>query len=365
MLKKIAAGGAALAAALLLYLLLWPVPIEPVAWEPPPNPGYTGPHAENQRLQSLEALAIGDHHGPEGVAVDAGGRIYVATHEGWIVRLASDGTSPERFAETGGRPLGLDFDGEGNLLVADAFKGLLSIAPDAKVRTLATVADGIPIRYADDVAAAQDGRIYFSDASTKFGAEEWGGTLAASVLEIIEHRRHGRLLVYDPRTGTATTVLDGLSFANGVAVSPDQRFVLVNETGRYRVLRVWLDGPKAGTSEPFVEALPGFPDNITAGRDGRFWVGLVSPRNPIVDALAGRPFLRKVVQRLPELLKPKPVAYGHLIALDAQGRVVQDLQDPEGGYPMTTGAVETDDYLYVSSLTAPVLGRLPKSRAGL
>ena len=31
--------------------------------------------------------------------------------------------------------------------------------------------------------------------------------------------------------------MDGLVFANGVAISHDQNSVLVNETGKYRVLR--------------------------------------------------------------------------------------------------------------------------------
>ena len=31
--------------AIVLYFVAWPVPVEPVAWEAPPNPGYTGPFA--------------------------------------------------------------------------------------------------------------------------------------------------------------------------------------------------------------------------------------------------------------------------------------------------------------------------------
>ena len=159
--------------------------------------------------------------------------------------------------------------------------------------------------------------------------------------------------------------MKGLNFANGVAISADQRFVLVNETGTYRVIRYWLTGPKEGTAEPFIEALPGFPDNISTGRGGRFWVALVSPRNALLDNLAGKPFLRKVIQRLPAFLRPQAVAYGHIIAVDAEGRVVQDLQDPEGGYPINTSVTETDEYLYIGSLVTPVLARLSKTQAGL
>ncbi len=347
------------------YFAFWPVPIEPCAWQAPPDPGYTGKFAPNERLKGLELLKIADCHGPEAVAIDSQGRIYATSHEGFIVRLQQDGSKPERWVNTKGRPLGIDFDNKGNLIVADAYRGLLSVAPDGSVTELATVADGIPIRYADDVAVAADGKIYFSDASTKFGAEDFGGTMEGSLLDIMEHGGNGRLLCYDPTTGKATAVLRGLNFANGVAVSHDQTYVLVNETGNYRVVRYWLEGPKKGNSEPLIERLPGFPDNITRGLDGRFWVALISPRNKFVDSCSDKPFIRKMIQRMPQFIRPKAVAYGHIIAIDGNGQVLEDLQDPNTMYPQNTSVRETKDFLYIGSLVAPALARLPKARAGL
>ncbi|MBU2547097.1 MAG: SMP-30/gluconolactonase/LRE family protein [Proteobacteria bacterium] len=365
MIRKVLYLLLALVVLLVAYLLFWPVPVEPVAWQAPPDPGYSGPFARNTRLKGIETLSIGDTHGPEDVALDGTGRIYAATHEGLIVRLQADGTGPEKWAKTGGRPLGIDFDGQGNLIVADAYRGLLSISEDGRVTLLTDQADGLPILYADDVDVAANGKIYFSDASTRFGAKEFGGTLEASLFEIMEHGASGRLLVYDPATRKTATVHKGFAFANGVAVSPDQNFVLVNDTGSYRVVRVWIDGPKKGQAEDFSGPLPAFPDNISTGLNGRFWVALVSPRNPLVDQLAGKPFVRKILQRMPASLRPKAVAYGHIIALDREGKVVQDLQDPNGGYPINTSVTETTDYLYIGSLITPVLGRLPKAKAGI
>jgi len=293
------------------------------------------------------------------------GRIYTATHEGHIVRLHPDGSNPEIWADTGGRPLGIDFDARGRLIVADAYRGLLMVSKNGKVTKLATVAEGIPIKYADDVDVAANGLIYFSDASTKFGAREYGGTYTASLLDIMEHGGHGRLLAYDPADRRARTLLTGLNFANGVAVAHDQASVLVNETGSYRVLRYWIDGPRQGQSEPVIEALPGFPDNLSTGMNGRYWVALIAPRNDLLDSLADKPFVRKIIQRLPAFLRPKAVPYGHVIALNQNGQVVFDLQDPTGAYPKTTGATETADYLYIGSLTAPEMRRLPKKTIGL
>ena len=355
----------AILALAVIYFLAWPVPIDPMPWQAPPNPGYNPPFAVNDRLNALETFDLGGRHGPEDIAVDTEGRIYAATHEGVIVRLDEDGGNPTPWAETGGRPLGIDFDGAGNLIVAAAFRGLLSIGRDGNLILLTDEVNGDLIRYADDVDVATDGKIYFSDASTRFGAREWGGTYEASLLDLMEHSSSGRLLVYDPATGKTEILLANISFANGVAVAPDQSFVLVVETGAYRVIRYWLAGPRAGQSEPLIEALPSFPDNVSAGMDGRFWVALVSPRNFIIDALADKPFWRKVIQRMPLALRPGAVAYGHIIAIDAGGKVVADLQDPHGGNPMNTSVTESAKYLYIGSLVTPVLARLPKAVAGL
>ena len=365
MARKFRAAVGVILALVAVYFLFWPVPVSPVAWQAPPDPGYVGPFTRNERLKGLETLPIGDNHGPETVALDADGRIYASTHEGRIVRLQADGSRPENWVTTGGRPLGIRFDPAGNLIVADAFRGLLRIAPDRTVTVLATEADGKPILYANGVDVAADGTIYFSDASTKFGASQWGGTYPASLLDILEHGAHGRLLVYDPRTRMATSLVTGLSFANGVALAHDQSYVLVNETGTYRVLRHWIAGSRRGTTEPLIENLPGFPDNLSAGLDGRFWLALISPRNTLVDQLSDAPFARRMIQRLPTFVRPKAVAYGHVVAIDGAGRVLASLQDPDGRYRLTTGATEARDYIYVGSLVMPALGQLPKSRAGL
>ncbi len=350
---------------IIIYLLAWPVPIDPVGWEAPPNPGYTGDFTVNERLEAIETFSIGDNVGPEAVAADSEGRVYASTQEGRIVRLQSDGSAVANWADTFGRPLGMEFDAAGNLIVADAIRGLLSIAPDGSVTALVTEADGIPIRYANELDVAPDGRIYFSESSNKFAPADWAGTYRAAVLDLMEHGGHGRLLVYDPETASATTVLDGINHANGVAVAHDGSFVLVAETGGYRVIRIWLYGPLVGTIEPFIDELPGFPDNITRGLDGRYWIAFVSPRNTIIDRLSGRPFLRKVVQRLPSFLHPAAIHYGHVIAVDGDGRVVADLQDPAGAYPTITEARETEGHLWLGSLTAPSLARISTKDAGI
>lgn len=356
---------ATLIATLIGYLLLWPVPVDPVAWQAPVDQGYVGDFASNQRLAGAEIAHQTSITGAEDIVMDTAGRLYFASHDGQILRLTDWYSEVEVFATTGGRPLGMEFDGDGQLIVADAYQGLLRIAPDGTVTVLTNQVDGSPIAYADDLDIAADGRIYFSDASSKFGAAAFAGSYAASLLDIMEHGGHGRLLRYDPATGVTDVVLSGLEFANGVAMSADQQSVLVVETGLYRVLRVYVAGPREGVVEVVIDNLPGFPDNINRAADSEhFWLGLVSPRAAALDKLAPYPWLRRVVQRLPSSMRPQASSYGHVVKINSAGEVVDNLQDPAGAYPQTTGVLETADYWYISSLTAAGVARLPRPQQG-
>ncbi|WP_345195323.1 SMP-30/gluconolactonase/LRE family protein [Kistimonas scapharcae] len=344
-----------------LYLVAWPVPVTPVAWQAPDNPGYTGDFAANSELSSLETLTLEGRDGPEDLAMDQQGRIYAGVKDGTILRIIPGG-KVERWAETSGRPLGLGFDSKDNLLVADAYRGLLSFDPSGRKTVLADQVDGQPLVYANAVDEGPDGTLYFSESSVKFGAEASGGTYEASLLDLMEHGGHGRLLAFDPATGEVRELVNGLNFANGVAVSHDGRSVLVNETGGYRVLRYWLEGDKAGTVDVVIDNLPGFPDNLSKGQNGRYWIGLASPRSTALDKLSDKPFLRTVAQRLPPAMRPKAQRYGHVVAFDDNGNIVRNLQDELGRFAFTTGVLETDEYLYLSSLMEQQIGRVRKVR---
>ena len=135
------------------YLILWPVPVEPVRWQAPVAPGYTGVHAVNNKLTGIQLIDLGDETGPEHVALSRDGKLYAAMANGTILRMNPDGTAQEVFVNTGGRVLGFDFDAAGNLIAADAIKGLLSIGPDRAITVLADQVNGDPIRYANAVTA--------------------------------------------------------------------------------------------------------------------------------------------------------------------------------------------------------------------
>lgn len=352
------------------YLSLWPLPIHPVQWTAPAAPGYSGPHAVNTKLSGLKMIDLGTESGPEHIAIGPDGKLYTTVESGRILRMNPDGSQQSMFASTGGRVLGFDFDAKGHLIAADAMKGLLSISPAGEI---AVLTDSVningqrdPIRYADAVVVASSGKMYLSDASTRFVPKDWGGTFEASVLDILEQSSTGRVLEFDPLSQTTRVVAHGLSFANGVALSQDGEHLFVNETGKYRVWKIDtaardLDVRQtSGQAVVLFDNLPGYPDNLMRGLNGKIWLGFAKPRNPTIDNLATKPFLREVTLRLPRVLWPIPPSYGHVMAFTEEGQVVVDMQDPSGQYPETTGVTETADRLYIQSLHAKGLGWMPK-----
>ena len=340
---------------LALIFLFAPAPIDPAGYTPPAPAPLDGPLAPNSLLTAVERIAEGRIQGPEDVAVDAAGRIYGAAIDGRILRvtLGKDGEEfLETFAVTGGRPLGLHFDADGKLIVADAVKGLLAIPPSGNVETLATEVDGLPFAFTDDLDIASDGRIYFSDASWRHGHHTY-------LEDLLEAKPHGRLLRYDPASGTCEVLLDDLYFANGVALSLNEDFVLVNETYRYRITRYWLSGPKAGTSDVFLDNVPGFPDGVSSNRQGTFWVALFTIRNPVMERLHPHAWLKKQLSKMPRAVWPKPQPYGMVLAVDEDGNIVRSLQDPTGErVPQVTSAEEVDGFLYLGNLNRDWIGRL-------
>lgn len=349
----------AVTAAIAAWLTLAPTDVRPVAWQPPQAPSLkAGPYAENSRLAGLERLGGGRLDGPEALLTDAQGRVITGLHDGRVVRLESGDGTLTTLAETDGRPLGLAWHPDGRLIIADAVQGLLALAPDRSLQTLVPASGALRLGFTDDVAVSADGRhAWFSDASARWGYGHDGEA-------IMEHGGDGRLLRHDFATGRTEVVLDHLEFANGVALGPDERFVLVNETGAYRITRLWLKGPKAGTRDIFIDNLPGLPDNLSFNGRDRFWVALYTPRNPLLDTFAGHPGVRKAFARALQVI-PKPVEHRAMVlGLSVDGQVVANLQDAgSGNYSPITTVRESDEWLYFGSLKQDSIARMPLKSA--
>tara|TARA_R110001592_G_scaffold61158_22_gene186305 strand:+ start:36064 stop:37155 length:1092 start_codon:yes stop_codon:yes gene_type:complete len=332
-------------------------PIEPIVFDPPKSGSLTGEFAANERLAGLAIYLQNRGTGPEDIVKGPDGYFYTGYQDGRIVRFTvSEGRVVEgsirAFVNTGGRPLGMQFDGAGNLIVADAFKGLLSVSPSGEISTLVDYADDSTLRFIDDVDVAGDGTIWFSDASGRFGLHDY-------IYDIVEASATGRLLSYTPASGQTKVHLSGLYFANGVALGPEDSWVLVNETGASRVTRLWLKGPKAGVKDTFIDGLPGMPDNITFNGVDTFWLAMPALRSSEMDALASYPFIRKLLGGLPpSLLVPKS-QLGFALGLDLNGKVTFNLQSHSGIYHTVTSVNEYDGYIWLGSLAMPSVAALP------
>lgn len=286
--------------------------------------------------------------GTEDVVVATHGRhegaVFTGTEDGSIWRIAHGGRRIDLVAVTSGRPLGIEHDADGRLVVCDAHRGLLRVNPDTgDVEVLADRVDDVPMLVCNNAAVADDGTIWFSDSSTVHPLSEWRKDFGRDT-------RTGRLLRRDP-DGGIEVVLDGLAFANGVALAVDESFVTVAESGGRTLVRHWLTGDRSGTTDLMVEDLPGYPDNTARGSDGLIWVTIASPVNPVVSLLHRSPsWVRRAATSVPERLQPQPQPGVHVQAFADNGSLVHDLRLPHVDFTMVTGVREHDGVVWLGSL---------------
>jgi sugar lactone lactonase YvrE len=349
----------ALSLALLLFALLiaylagWPTPVSPRAWNPPPAPELTGVFASNGKLSGAKVLAQ-QLRAPEAIWPEPDGTLLAGTEDGQIVRIDPATGQHVTLARTGGRPAGLKRAPDGNLYIADSRRGLLRMNARNQIEPLVRTFRGQRLLLVDDVAPLPDGRVVFTDASTRFDFDNYR-------LDGLEHSSNGQVLIYDPPTRKTSLLLGGLDFPNGVAATREGDAVLVNETWAYRVRRIWVSKEKFGQTQIIRDNLPGFPDNLTydPSRDV-FWIALASPRDRALDAVMPHPFARKVIARLPQALQPGPKRHSLVVAIKPDGQIVQFLDDPRAtSYSPTTHAVAVGPTtLYLGSFLHPGIAKV-------
>ncbi|XP_010504622.1 PREDICTED: protein STRICTOSIDINE SYNTHASE-LIKE 10-like [Camelina sativa] len=326
---------------------------------------------------SAKVVNLTGASGPESIAFDpAGEGPYVGVSDGRVLKWRGESLGWTDFAYTSanremcvrpfapelehvcGRPLGLRFDKKsGDLYIADAYFGLLIVGPTGGLaRLLVTEAEGQPLRFTNDLDIDEhDDVIYFTDTSAKFQRRQF----LAAVLNV---DKTGRFIKYDRSSKKATVLLQGLAFANGVALSKDRSFVLVVETTTCKILRLWLSGPNAGTQDVFAE-LPGFPDNIRRNSNGEFWVALHSKKGLFAKLSLSQTWFKDLVLRLP-ISAPRLHSlftggrpHATAVKLSESGEVLEVLEDKEGKRLRFISEVEEKDgKLWIGSVLMPFLG---------
>lgn len=325
-------------------------PISPRPLHLPPS-SFT---STNNHLQSVIKIGEGLLKDPEDVCVDKQSILYTATRDGWIKRLHKNGSWENWKMIESQNLLGVTITRAGDLLVCDTEKGLLKVGEE-RVSVVASHVNGTKIRFADDVIEGSDGNVYFSVASTKFGLHDW-------YLDVLEAIPHGQLLKYNPSSNETSILLDNLCFANGVALSKDQDFLLVCETWKFRCLKYWLKGENTGKTEIFIDNLPGGPDNINLAPDGSFWIALLELTFSGMEFVHTSKTTKHLIAAFPKLIDLLKGMYKKAMVINvaANGEIIRKLDDPNGKMmSFITSALEHQDHLYLGSLNSNFIGKLP------
>ncbi|PUZ78035.1 hypothetical protein GQ55_1G421200 [Panicum hallii var. hallii] len=261
--------------------------------------------------------------GPESVAFDgAGAGPYSGVSDG---RVLNPGYSAKACTASRIQPAELTESKCGR--PALPLRGLMRVGPGGgEAKVLVTEADGVPLRFTNGVDVDQvTGKVFFTDSSMNYQRSQHEKVTATG-------DSTGRLMKFDPRTNRVTVLQAGITYPNGLAISADRTHLVVALTGPCKLMRYWIKGPKAGTSEPLAN-LPGYPDNVRADVNDGFWVALHREKMEL-------PF--------------GPDNHMLAVRINADGQVVQVMRGPKSVRP--TEVVEREGgKLYMGSVELPYI----------
>ncbi len=267
----------------------------------------------------------------------AQGELYFGNNRGEIIRSAApDYDRSQVFSHIGGHPRGLGHDADGTMIVCVGGMGLYRVLADGRNEKLAdsvpsspfSIHDASRIKFANRLTLAPDGRIIFTDSTTRFEPHNW-------IADAIEGRGNGRLLAYDPASKRTSVLCKGLVFPSGVCMHPDGISVIVAERFGCRLLRHHFDGPRRGATDVFVPSLPGYPGGIAPSPQGGFLVAVEGCRTPFWDLAMAEPrFRRDVLQNCSADLWPSPnLDGGSVLSIGVGGRIERVLLLTDGERP--------------------------------
>jgi sugar lactone lactonase YvrE len=335
--------------------------LQPVAWNPPQKPELTGAFAKNELLNKTEYIHLKGYYGPEDIAIDGNGNLFTGVHlkktdfsDGRILKIDTAGKVTV-FTNTNSWVTGLHFDKNDNLIACDQKRGLISVDKEGKITVLAYKDEkGNKLLIPNDVDIASDGIIYFSNTSSKV---PFNRVNARKI--VLEAKPDGGLYSYNPKTKKIKLLLDDTYFANGVAVSKNDDFVLLVDLAKYRVQRYWLKGKNKGQKDIFIENLPGLPNGISRRKDGTFWLGFTTERDGLLDWVQSKPFLKKIIYALPLWMQPDQKPFGMIMHLSDTGKVLKTYFDTTGKYVSEASSIEEyNGNIYIGGDLTDYIGKL-------
>jgi sugar lactone lactonase YvrE len=340
-----------------------------------------GTGEEDRLLRSAETVFFG----PDGT-------LYATTDQGYLISLTDfEKESDVRISakttlikDLGkGRPLGAKFTSDGSMIyIADAALGLLRLLnPHEKTSKVEIVSSSVmdggkrtSFNFLDDVAIGpKSGKVYFTDASTvppPRNPDLTFDAMYASKVDALMGAPSGRLLEYDPATDEIKILARNLSFANGVAVDKDEKYVVFTETFRLSVGKYHLTGDKQGQIENIGQdhPSPAYVDGVDcawSGQTAKSSYCFAANPGYVVAAnrfLWGLPhplvwILRTMLIMLPKEWLPKTDPYGGITILDPEYGFVALIQDPFGSdIGHIAGVTVHENKLFLGSLENDFIG---------
>lgn len=235
---------------------------------------------------------------PEDVVVSKDGRVFAADHQCAVAEIFADG-SFERRGPKGGAPNGINMDTAGRVVIANF--GIYDREPgplqrfdpaNGKHETLLTEVEGRQLTSSNYPVIDRAGNIWCANSTH---ADTWP--------QALDGRADGFIFVLRA-DGSASVVADRLKFPNGMAMSPDGRWLFCCQTTGADVLRFEvLDGARLGPGErygpvlgqlmipgqpPPPEASLGYTDGCGLDAEGNLWVTLPAANKVVAITPDGR-----------------------------------------------------------------------------
>jgi sugar lactone lactonase YvrE len=170
-----------------------------------------------------------------------------------------------------------------------------------------------PMAFCNDLAVSSDGkRIYMTTPYAYEGAAMGGGAFG----EAITLARNGLLWRYDLASETIELAARDFNFIDGILLEDKdgrEESVLITETTKFRIDRLYLRGQKAGTHDVLYEFLPGMPDGMDRDHQGRIWIGVIKKRTGFITWAHKNPWIKFALLNLPQSILPVPGQTGLLV----------------------------------------------------
>jgi gluconolactonase len=202
--------------------------------------------------ERFEVFATGLDH-PECVAFDKGGQLWAGGEAGQVYRIDPAG-QVETVATLGGFTGGIAFSPRDHALyVCNASLGLVRLEADGRHTVWARGAGGHTLVYPNFLVFDRRGRLYVSDSG------HW-------------KKQNGFLLRFES-DGDGRVLAGPFGYANGLALSADERSLFLVESDTDRVYRFDLTSAgEPGQCEAYAEAVGRLPDGLALDESGNLYV---------------------------------------------------------------------------------------------